>query len=214
MATKRKDPKDFKKTGRPTDYTPQLADEICDAIASSELGLVHLVNAHPHWPHRGTIFIWMRKHPEFRDKYTLAKEDQQDVCVEYMQEILSEPHKYVDEETGLVGVHVFPEATRLQRGGNITYICYQAQPDSPVIVLFAGSSSSEGSGHQALFDLATDQEIIDTDDYEHIIGGGHLIIHNHNNVGDYRDSHSFKWKFGQENEIKDTFIQLLKDKVL
>jgi len=106
MATKRKDPKDFKKLGRPTNYTPKLADEICDAIASSELGLAHLVDANEHWPARGTIFIWMRRHPEFRDKYTAAKEDQQDVCVEYMQEILNEPHKYIDKETGSTRIDV------------------------------------------------------------------------------------------------------------
>lgn len=104
--TKRKDPKDKLKTGRTTLYTPELGDEICDAIASSELGLIHLVEANPHWPHRATIFIWLRRHPEFRDKYTKAKEDQTEVCVEYMQEIMNEPHKYVDEETGYTRVDV------------------------------------------------------------------------------------------------------------
>jgi len=95
-------PKEKKKIGRPTKYTPELGEEICDAIASSELGLVHLVDSHPHWPHRATIFIWMRKHPEFRDMYTRAKEDQVEVSVEHMQEIMNEPHKYEDLETGFI----------------------------------------------------------------------------------------------------------------
>jgi hypothetical protein len=95
-----------KKIGRPTKYTPQLADEICDAIASSELGLAHLVAAHPHWPERQNIFLWIRKYPEFRDKYAKAKEDQTDVCVEYMQEVMNEPHKLEDPETGLYRVDV------------------------------------------------------------------------------------------------------------
>lgn len=98
--TKRKDPKDFKKRGRPTKYTPELGEEICDKIASSELGLAHLVDANPHWPDRSNIFIWIRKHPDFRDKYYKAKEDQTDVCVEYMHEVMNESHKIYDEETG------------------------------------------------------------------------------------------------------------------
>lgn len=98
--------KEPKKMGRPTKYTPQLADEICDAIASSELGLAHLVAAHPHWPERQNIFLWIRKYPDFRDKYARAKEDQTEVCVEYMQEVMNEPHKWEDPETGLCKVDV------------------------------------------------------------------------------------------------------------
>lgn len=104
--TKKKDPKDFKKNGRPTKYTPELGEEICEVVASSELGLLHLCNARPHWPDRATIFTWRRKYPEFRDKYTLAKEDQTEVCVEYMQEVMNEPHKWVDEETGYIRIDV------------------------------------------------------------------------------------------------------------
>lgn len=98
--TKKKKPEDLQKVGRKTMYTPELADEICDAIASSELGLCHLVDKNPHWPSREIIFIWRRRHPEFDHKYTCAKEAQVEVCVEHMQEIMHEPHKYIDLETG------------------------------------------------------------------------------------------------------------------
>lgn len=104
--TSKKPIKEPKKMGRPTKYTPELADEICDAIASSELGLAHLVEANPHWPARQNVFLWIRKYPEFRDKYAKAKEDQTEVCVEYMQEVMNEPHKWVDEETGLTKIDV------------------------------------------------------------------------------------------------------------
>lgn len=104
--TKKKKPEDLKKTGRPTKYTKELGDEICEAIASSELGLLHLCNANPHWPDRSNIFLWRRKFPEFRDKYTQAKEDQTEVSVEYMQEVMNEPHKWIDQETGLTRIDV------------------------------------------------------------------------------------------------------------
>ena len=97
--TKKKEPK---KIGRPTQYNETIADEICDAIASSELGLCHLVDQNPHWPCRQQIFIWRRKYKEFDDKYTHAKEAQVEVSVEHMQEIMNEPHKYEDLETGFI----------------------------------------------------------------------------------------------------------------
>lgn len=83
--------------GRPTKYTPELADEICSAIESSEKGLQHLCNENPHWPERANIFIWLRKYPEFQFKYTQAKESQVEVNVDYIQEMANEPHHYIDD---------------------------------------------------------------------------------------------------------------------
>lgn len=103
---KDKAPKIKRKMGRPSLYSPELADEICDAIASSELGLCHLVDKNPHWPDRANIFMWVRKHPDFRDKYYKAKEDQTEVCVEYMHEVMNEPHKIIDENTGYTKIDV------------------------------------------------------------------------------------------------------------
>lgn len=89
-----------KPTGRPSLYTEELAEEICNAIASSNEGLEHLCAANPHWPERANIFIWMRKYPGFRDKYMSAKEQQAEVQVDYMLALANEPHKYVDPDTG------------------------------------------------------------------------------------------------------------------
>lgn len=98
--TKRKKPEDFKKPGRPTVYTEELAKEICDAIASYSEGLQVLCEQNPHWPTRACIFLWMRKYPGFFDMYARAKEQQAEVQVDYMLEIANEPHKYIDPETG------------------------------------------------------------------------------------------------------------------
>ena len=38
------------KVGRPSKYTPELAQEICDAVASSTLSMKELCSAHEHWP--------------------------------------------------------------------------------------------------------------------------------------------------------------------
>lgn len=73
--------------GRPTDYTPELGKEICEAIASSGSGLPTLCNKNPHWPNRSSIFLWLRKYPEFSDRYHQAKKDQVSALVDDILEI-------------------------------------------------------------------------------------------------------------------------------
>jgi hypothetical protein len=102
----KKIPKNPGRRGKMTTYTPELGTEIAETIASSELGLIHLCKQNPHWPDRATIFTWRRVHADFRDKYTRAKEEQTEVTVEYMQELMNEPHRIVDEETGAIRIDV------------------------------------------------------------------------------------------------------------
>lgn len=89
-----------KANGRPTLYTEELAEEICQGIASTNEGLQALCDRNSHWPDRATIFIWMRKYSEFFNRYTKAKEHQAEVQVDYMLALANEPHKYIDSETG------------------------------------------------------------------------------------------------------------------
>jgi len=89
-----------KRPGQPTKYNMQIATEICDAIASTHLGLFDLCEQNPHWPTRETIYLWLRTHKEFSLMYTKAKEDQTEVSVDYMQALMNEPHKHFDADAG------------------------------------------------------------------------------------------------------------------
>ncbi len=62
--------------GKPTMYTEELGDEICEVIAASPKGLIALCKENPHWPVREVIYRWKRRHPEFGLKYAKAKADQ------------------------------------------------------------------------------------------------------------------------------------------
>ena len=75
------------KIGRPTDYTLELAKEICDAIASSSIGIKRLCKEHPNWPSHNTIYRWVANHPEFRDQYAQAKQCQVELLVDEILEI-------------------------------------------------------------------------------------------------------------------------------
>lgn len=74
-------------TGRPTDYTPELAREICDTIASHGAGIKNLCKENSSWPSHNTIYRWLANYPEFRDQYAQAKQCQVEILVDEILEI-------------------------------------------------------------------------------------------------------------------------------
>lgn len=71
--------------GRPSDYTPELADKICALLAEGlSLRTVCLADD---MPDKSTVFRWLRIHSEFRDQYARAKEESADALVDEMLDI-------------------------------------------------------------------------------------------------------------------------------
>jgi len=75
------------KVGRPTDYTPELADLICERIATHPIGLQRLCNMYDDLPQKITIRRWRKKHPEFSAQYAQAKIEQVEWLVDEILEI-------------------------------------------------------------------------------------------------------------------------------
>jgi hypothetical protein len=73
--------------GRPSNYSFELAQEICDKVASSSYGIKKLCRLNEHWPHPDTIYQWLMKHKEFADLYAQAKRSQIEVLVDELVEI-------------------------------------------------------------------------------------------------------------------------------
>ena len=46
--------------GRPSIHTPELAQEICDTIATSNKALQTLCQMHDHWPCYNAIYEWIQ----------------------------------------------------------------------------------------------------------------------------------------------------------
>lgn len=66
--------------GRPTLYTQELADEICEQLA---LGIsLRTVCNTDSMPTVKTVFNWFRTYPEFLQQYTRAKEESADAMAE------------------------------------------------------------------------------------------------------------------------------------
>lgn len=73
------------KGGRPTDYTQELADRICEELAMGKS--MRTVCLADDMPAIRTIFYWLRSNKEFLHQYTRAKEESVDAIVDEMLDI-------------------------------------------------------------------------------------------------------------------------------
>jgi len=84
--------------GRPTDYTPKLAKEICDKIATHGDGIRTICKANPDFPNPDTIYAWLRKYKEFSELYARAKKEQVHALVEDILEISDDSSNDICED--------------------------------------------------------------------------------------------------------------------
>ena len=85
--TKRKDPKDKLKTGRPTKYTPEMVQLICERVATHDCGLNTLCEMYDDMPDKRNSNLWRRRYPAFRSLYAQAKCEQIEFLTEDILEI-------------------------------------------------------------------------------------------------------------------------------
>jgi hypothetical protein len=74
-----------KKGGQPSDYSDELADEICARIADAQS--MRTICKADDMPCKATVFNWLRTNKEFLDQYTRAKEESADAMQEDMLDI-------------------------------------------------------------------------------------------------------------------------------
>ena len=81
------------KVGRPTKYTQELADTICEQLA---LGYSLRTGCKGDGiPDVKTIFSWFRAHPEFIQQYARAKQESADAMAEDIVDISDEPIEFL-----------------------------------------------------------------------------------------------------------------------
>jgi hypothetical protein len=65
--------------GRPSAFTEELAEEICDRIAKGESVKEICADKESGWlPGESTIYRWLQENEPFRERYALAREAQAD----------------------------------------------------------------------------------------------------------------------------------------
>lgn len=74
--------------GRPTIYSPELAEEICKVVATNPIGLPTLCKMFDFMPSAETINVWRWKRPDFAVKYALAKQFQAELMAESTEDVI------------------------------------------------------------------------------------------------------------------------------
>lgn len=85
--TKRKNPEDKLKAGKPSTYTHELGVKICRAIATSTDSITKICARNPDFPNRECIWGWRIDFPIFGNMYDKAKRAQADLLAEEIQDI-------------------------------------------------------------------------------------------------------------------------------
>lgn len=84
--------------GRPTKYTEELAEYICNVVATNTGGIKSLCAKYDAMPDDTTISAWRWKYPEFSRCYALAKLKQAEIMVEELEDVASDVKRYHDSE--------------------------------------------------------------------------------------------------------------------
>ncbi len=90
-------------TGRPSDFTSEIADAICERLADGES--LKSICFSDGMPHRATVFRWLGAHAEFRDSYARAREAQADALFDEILDIANTP--------------ITGEKTKVDKDGNV-----------------------------------------------------------------------------------------------
>lgn len=93
-------PKQKKIIGRPTMFSQEIAEEICERLSKGET-LRTIIASSDHLPDRTTIYDWLRKHESFANQYAQARAEQADY---YAELIVDESYASHDAQIGRLRV--------------------------------------------------------------------------------------------------------------
>ena len=111
----------------PSRYTPELAQTICDQLASGKS--LRQICAAPDMPDRHTVRRWVVQHPEFREQYEAARLLWADEIFEQIAEISAQARRIAEEAEGKgLNAHATVAALREEVRG-LMWVCARLRPD-------------------------------------------------------------------------------------
>lgn len=110
-------PKEKKPMGRPSDYSPEIAQVICLRLAEGES--LRSVCSDEAMPAKTTVLRWIARHPDFRVQYARAKEEGAEAIAEEMFDIADDGSndwmEKLDKEGNAVGWQINGEHVQRSR---------------------------------------------------------------------------------------------------
>jgi|SRR6185503_4039445 len=84
-------------------YNEEIAQEICDCIATSSFGIRKLAKKNPHWPSVAHIFRWLHNNALFREQYMRAKQSQIESFIDDVIDIADDAsNDWMENENGTI----------------------------------------------------------------------------------------------------------------
>lgn len=107
------------KMGRPTKYTKELAEKICNILSCSKVGVSEMCKADPSLPHKDTLYEWKNRYKEFNEMWQIAKANQMEMLADEMLTIIFDEEKdlLTDSDGRIVQNHVNVARARLKMDG-------------------------------------------------------------------------------------------------
>lgn len=102
--------------GRPTVYSEELADIICDRIADGES--LRAICSDEDMPARSTVRKWSHDNPSFSAQYARAYEEQADHHAELVEEVAYDPELTTDEKRVRIDAHKWRAGQQSRKWGN------------------------------------------------------------------------------------------------
>lgn len=84
--------------GRPSSYSIDVANEICNLLATHTISMKRICALYDHIPDESTIRRWRLHNIEFRLQYLEAKRQQSDLMIEEIDDLINEVSYYRDHE--------------------------------------------------------------------------------------------------------------------
>lgn len=92
------------KTGRPSSFTQEVADAICERLADGQS--LREICQDEDMPNRATVFRWLAKFKEFSDQYAHAREEQADSLFDEILSIADDGRNDWMEKHGKEGENI------------------------------------------------------------------------------------------------------------
>lgn len=101
-------------TGRPSTYTQELADNICEQLALGNS--MRTVCAADDMPAMSTVFKWLRENEGFSEQYARAKQESADYMAEELLEIADDgTNDYIEKERADGSTYTALDSEHVQR---------------------------------------------------------------------------------------------------
>lgn len=113
--TKKKDPKDYLKIGRPPLYNKELGEKICRVVSATTDSIKKICQKNPDFPSYTVIHEWRLDYPEFADQYANARRNQAELLAQEILEISDDSSQdMIETENGIKFNSEFAARARLR----------------------------------------------------------------------------------------------------